>query len=184
MRPPNTLSPLFNHDRQEDGQHHGLTVAYLAMGIGNGAVYAALGLALVMTYKSSGVVNFATGAIALYAAYNYAYLRQGKLFNPIPGLDAKIDLGTKLGIFPALVLAVLIATVLGILLYLIVFRPMRTAPALAKAVAAIGIMLVLQALIALRVKDDSPPVRYIFPRAVSPSAANASPPITSGWRRS
>ncbi len=139
-------------------------VAYLAMGIGNGAVYAALGLALVMTYKSSGVVNFATGAIALYAAYNYAYLRQGKLFNPIPGLDAKIDLGTKLGIFPALVLAVLIATVLGILLYLIVFRPMRTAPALAKAVAAIGIMLVLQALIALRVKDDSPPVRYIFPQ--------------------
>lgn len=139
-------------------------VAYLAMGIGNGAVYAALGLALVMTYKSSGVVNFATGAIALYAAYNYAYLRQGKLLNPIPGFDAKIDLGTKLGIFPALVLAVLIATVLGILLYLIVFRPMRTAPALAKAVAAIGVMLVLQALIALRVKDDSPPVRYIFPQ--------------------
>jgi ABC-type branched-subunit amino acid transport system ATPase component/branched-subunit amino acid ABC-type transport system permease component len=139
-------------------------VAYLAMGIGNGAVYAALGLALVMTYKSSGVVNFATGAIALYAAYNYAYLRQGKLFNPIPGFEAKIDLGTKLGVFPALVIAVLIATVLGILLYLIIFRPMRTAPALAKAVAAIGVMLVLQALIALRVKDDSPPVRYIFPQ--------------------
>ncbi len=139
-------------------------VAYLAMGIGNGAVYAALGLALVMTYKSSGVVNFATGAIALYAAYNYAYLRQGKLFNPIPGFEAKIDLGTKLGVVPALVIAVLIATVLGILLYLIIFRPMRTAPALAKAVAAIGVMLVLQALIALRVKDDSPPVRYIFPQ--------------------
>lgn len=139
-------------------------VAYLAMGIGNGAVYAALGLALVMTYKSSGVVNFATGAIALYAAYNYAYLRQGKLFNPIPGFDAKIDLGGRLGVFPALVIAVLIATLLGVLLYLIIFRQMRTAPALAKAVAAIGVMLVLQALIALRVKDDSPPVRYIFPQ--------------------
>ena len=40
---------------------------------------------------------------------------------------------------------------------------MRTAPALAKAVAAIGIMLVLQALIALRVKDDSP-VRWHLPQ--------------------
>ncbi len=138
--------------------------AYLAMGIGNGAVYAALGLALVMTFKSSGVVNFATGAIALYTAYTYAYLRQGVLLNPIPGFEAKIDLGTKLGVAPAMAIALVIATLLGIALYLIVFRPMRTAPALAKAVAAIGIMLVLQALISLRVGDDSPAVKYIFPQ--------------------
>ncbi|GAB09841.1 putative amino acid ABC transporter permease protein [Gordonia araii NBRC 100433] len=137
--------------------------AYLAMGIGNGAVYAALGLALVMTYKSSGVVNFATGAIALYTAYTYAYLRQGKLLNPIPGFDAKIDLGTKLSVGAAMAGALAIATVLGVLLYLIVFRPMRTAPALAKAVAAIGVMLVIQALISLQVKDDSPAVKAIFP---------------------
>ncbi len=137
--------------------------AYLAMGIGNGAVYAALGLALVMTYKSSGVVNFATGAIALYTAYTYAYLRQGKLLNPIPGFDAKIDLGTKLGVGPAIAAALVAATILGVVLYLLVFRPMRTAPALAKAVAAIGVMLVLQALISLRVKDDSPAVKAIFP---------------------
>ena len=138
--------------------------AYLAMGIGNGAVYAALGLALVMTFKSSGVVNFATGAIALYTAYTYAYLRQGKLLNPIPGFDAKIDLGANLSIVPAMAISVVIATLLGVGLYLVVFRPMRTAPALAKAVAAIGVMLVLQALISLRVKDDSPAVRYIFPQ--------------------
>lgn len=39
-------------------------LAFLILGLGNGAVFAALGLALVMTFKSSGVVNFATGAVA------------------------------------------------------------------------------------------------------------------------
>lgn len=46
-------------------------LTHLALGLGNGAVYAALGLALVMTFRSSGVVNFSTGAVALYVAYTY-----------------------------------------------------------------------------------------------------------------
>ena len=111
--------------------------AFLALGLGNGAVYAALGLALVMTYKSSGVVNFATGAVALYAAYTYAYLRQGELLNPIPGLEPRIDLGGRLGVLPAMVVAVVIASALGVVLYLLIFRWMRTSPLLARAVAAI-----------------------------------------------
>lgn len=138
-------------------------LAFLTLGVGNGAVFAALGLALVMTYKSSGVVNFATGAIALYAAYTYAYLRQGQFLNPIPGFDATVDVGGKWPILPALIVAVLVSSILGVLLYLIVFRPLRTAPALAKAVAAIGVMLVLQAVLALRIGADSPTVGRIFP---------------------
>ncbi|ACY23036.1 ABC transporter related protein [Gordonia bronchialis DSM 43247] len=137
-------------------------LAFFLLGLGNGAVYAALGLALVMTFKSSGVVNFATGAVALYAAYTYAFLRQGVLLHPIPGFDARIDLGGRLGVGPALAGAVVIASVLGILLYLIVFRPMRSAPVLAKAVASIGLMLVIQALLALRVGADAPTVGPIF----------------------
>ncbi|GAA3951952.1 branched-chain amino acid ABC transporter permease/ATP-binding protein [Gordonia caeni] len=138
-------------------------LAFLTLGLGNGAVFAALGLALVMTYKSSGVVNFATGAIALYAAYTYAYLRQGEFLNPVPGFPATIDLGGKWPVLPALIVAVLVAALLGVVLYLIVFRPLRAAPALAKAVAAIGVMLVLQALLALRIGADSPTVGRIFP---------------------
>ncbi len=64
-------------------------LAYLVLGLGNGAVYAAIGLALVMTFKSSGVVNFATGAVALYTAYTYALLRTGELMVPIPGLPER-----------------------------------------------------------------------------------------------
>ncbi|MFC0313247.1 ATP-binding cassette domain-containing protein [Gordonia phosphorivorans] len=138
-------------------------LAFLTLGLGNGAVFAALGLALVMTYKSSGVVNFATGAIALYAAYTYAYLRQGEFLNPIPGFPTTIDLGGKWSVLPALIVSVAVAALLGVLLYLVVFRPLRTAPALAKAVAAIGVMLVIQALLALRIGPDSPTVGRIFP---------------------
>ncbi|WP_042377009.1 branched-chain amino acid ABC transporter permease/ATP-binding protein [Gordonia alkanivorans] len=137
-------------------------LAFLVLGLGNGAVFAALGLALVMTFKSSGVVNFATGAVALYAAYTYAFLRQGELLNPIPGFPTTISLGSDVGVAVAVLISVVIAAILGIILYLLVFRPMRAAPALAKAVAAIGLMLVIQALIALRVGEDTPSVGPIF----------------------
>ncbi|MYR08661.1 ATP-binding cassette domain-containing protein [Gordonia sp. SID5947] len=136
--------------------------AFLALGLGNGAVYAALGLALVMTFKSSGVVNFATGAVALYAAYTFGFLRHGELLNPIPGFPATIDLGGDWGIVPAMIVSVAISALLGVVLYLLVFRQMRTAPALAKAVASIGLMLVIQALIALRVGTETPTVSAIF----------------------
>ncbi|MDH3006820.1 branched-chain amino acid ABC transporter permease/ATP-binding protein [Gordonia alkanivorans] len=139
-------------------------IQFLLLGLGNGAVYAALALALVMTYRSSGVVNFATGAIALYIAYTYAYLRDGELLLiPIPGFPKTIDLGGPLGLAPAMVIALLIAAGLGALLYLCVFRMLRTAPATAKAVASIAVMLVIQALLAARVGTSPVSVDAILP---------------------
>ena len=77
---------------------------FLLLGLANGAVFAALALALVVTYRSSGVLNFATGAIALYGAYTYAFLRQGQLLVLIPGLPEKVDLGSELSFWPATLL--------------------------------------------------------------------------------
>ena len=57
---------------------------FLLLGLANGAVFASLAMALVVTYRSSGVLNFATGTIALYGAYTYAFLRQGQLLVLIP----------------------------------------------------------------------------------------------------
>ncbi|SDU26814.1 Branched-chain amino acid ABC-type transport system, permease component [Gordonia westfalica] len=138
-------------------------IQFLLLGLGNGAVYAALALALVMTYRSSGVVNFATGAIALYIAYTYVYLRDGELLIPITGFPKTIDLGGPLGLAPAMVIALLIAAGLGALLYLCVFRMLRTAPATAKAVASIAVMLVIQALLASRVGTSPVSVDAILP---------------------
>ncbi|MEV0354890.1 branched-chain amino acid ABC transporter permease/ATP-binding protein [Nocardia sp. NPDC050697] len=137
-------------------------LSYLVLGLGNGAVYAALGLALVMTFKSSGVVNFATGAVALYAAYTYALLRKGDLLVPIPGLPERIDLGGPLGVGPAIAISLVAAALLGVLCYALVFRPMRTAPVVAKAVASIGLMIVIQAVIAQRVGTGLVAVQPIF----------------------
>ncbi|HEX9545846.1 MAG TPA: hypothetical protein VF942_00830, partial [Acidimicrobiales bacterium] len=117
---------------------------FLLLGLANGGVFAALALALVVTYRSSGVLNFATGSIALLSAYTYAFLRRGKLLVLVPGLPTTVRLGTDhLGFWPAMLLTLAISAVLGLLLYVVVFRPLRTAPAVARAVASIGVMVVL-----------------------------------------
>ena len=143
-----------------------MALVFLLLGLGNGAVFAALGLALVVTYRSSGVVNFSTGAVALYVAYTYAFLRNGELLIPIPGLPQTVHLSNSMGFVPALAISLVIAAALGALLYALVFRPLRTAPAAAKAVASIGIMILVQALLAARVGTNPVSVSRIFPRKV------------------
>ena len=52
-------------------------------GVAQGALIAAIALGVVLTYRGSGVVNFANGAIAMYVAYVYTVLRSdGALFLP------------------------------------------------------------------------------------------------------
>ena len=104
-------------------------VASLLLGLGNGGVFAALALALVITYRASGVVNFATGAMALYVAYTYAGLRRGELLVPIPGLPKTVDLGQELELLARRrALDGRSRPLLGALLYVLVFRPLRDAP--------------------------------------------------------
>ncbi len=138
-------------------------VASLLLGLGSGGVFAALALALVITYRASGVVNFATGAMALYVAYTYAGLRRGELLVPIPGLPKTVDLGQELEFWPAVALSMVIAAALGALLYVLVFRPLRDAPQLAKAVASLGVLVVIQGLLAIRQGTNTVSVAAIFP---------------------
>jgi ABC-type branched-subunit amino acid transport system ATPase component/branched-subunit amino acid ABC-type transport system permease component len=140
-------------------------VIFLLLGLANGAVFAALALSLVVTYRSSGVVNFATGAIALVTAYTYAFLREGKLLLLLPGLPQTINVGV-MGFWPATALALGITAVLGLLLYLLVFRPLRTAPAVARAVASIGVMLVLTSVMTQRVGVNPVTVGPILPTRI------------------
>ncbi|WP_007508085.1 branched-chain amino acid ABC transporter permease/ATP-binding protein [Pseudofrankia saprophytica] len=139
-------------------------IASLLLGLGNGAVFAALALALVLTYRSSGVINFATGAIALYVAYTYADLREGELLVPIPGLPTTVGLGTdSIPFLPAALLALLIGALLGALLYGLVFRKLLDAPPLAKAVASLGVLVIIQSVMVIRVGVAPVSVEQIFP---------------------
>jgi len=112
-------------------------------------------------------VNFGTGAVGLYAAYVYSYLRQGQFLQPIPGLPATVGIGTSsLGFFPAFALSLLVAAVLGALLYVLVFRPLRSAPALTKLVASIGVMITLSGVLAVQAGSVTIATAQIFPSTV------------------
>ena len=50
-------------------------ILFLLLGLGSGAVYAVLGLGLVLKYRSAGVVDFGHGAVAMFCAYVYIELR-------------------------------------------------------------------------------------------------------------
>ena len=136
---------------------------FLILGLGSGAVYAALSLGMVMTYRSSGVINFSTGAVALFGAYTYSFLRQGQLMVPLPWLPDTIGIGGDPGLAMSLVVAVMLCALLGVVLYLFVFRPLRQAPALAKAVVSIGVMVLLQGILAAKYGTTPIQVGRILP---------------------
>jgi branched-chain amino acid transport system permease protein len=120
---------------------------FLIVGLGAGAAYAALAMALVTTYRGTGVINIAQGAMAMWAAFVYDELRrQGDLVLPV----GRVDLGGGLQVWPALLTGVAVAAALGLILHVAVFRPLRSAPPLAKVVASVGVAITLQALVVLR----------------------------------
>ncbi len=126
---------------------------YLLLGSGAAAVIAAFGLGLVVTHQGSGVVNFAYGAMATWVAYVYADLRTGAYPFPIPGLPARYHFDHDVGFRWAMALSLLTAMLLGLLVYLLVFRPLRRAPALATVVASIGLVIVFTSLVDRRFAD-------------------------------
>jgi branched-chain amino acid transport system permease protein len=129
---------------------------YLLLGTGAGAIMAAFGLGLVITFQGSGVVNFAHGAMAMWIAYVYADLREGSYPFPIPGLPGRYHFGTDdVGFLPAMGLAMLTAVLLGLAVYWLVFRPLAKAPSLAKVVASVGLVIVFTSLVSRRFADKT-----------------------------
>ena len=128
---------------------------FILLGTGAGAIIAAFGLGLVVCYQGCGLVNFAYGAMATWVGYVYADLRRGAYPFPIPGLPARYHFGDDVGIWWAFALSLLTAALMGLLVYHLVFRPLFRAPALAKVVASIGLVIVFTALIERRFPDNS-----------------------------
>lgn len=121
---------------------------FLVLGLGVGAVYAALTLGVVLTYQGTGMINFAAAAMAAVPMYVFEELQDGRLTLPVPWLPS-YDVG-EVSTWAAVAIAVGVAGVLGALTELTVSRPLRKAPPLAKVVAAVGILLTLQAAVGLK----------------------------------
>src|SRR5258708_3961563 len=123
------------------------TVLYAFLGLGAGAAYALIAQGLILVHRGTGVVNFAQGAIAMAAAYAYVWLT-----------------GKNVPVVLAAVLAIVFGGVVGALLQILVIRPLRRAPLLAKLVATLGVILVLQGLVNLAF-SSTPLVKPLLPSA-------------------
>ncbi|HEX6527322.1 MAG TPA: branched-chain amino acid ABC transporter permease/ATP-binding protein [Streptosporangiaceae bacterium] len=122
---------------------------FILLGLGSGALIAGLALAVVLTYRGSGIINLATGGVAMLAGYAYWALRTGRIAN--------------LPTAPALVVSLLFALIIGAAIELIVFRPLRNAAPLAKLVSSLGVLLVAQASMLLAFGTTAQPEPSVLP---------------------
>jgi len=139
---------------------------FLILGLGSGATYAILGQGLVLKYRSAGVVDFAHGAVAMFIAYVFVNLRSfGELELPLVLLPHQISLngGAGLSTGLAIVISLVYAAVLGLLLYVIVYRPLQSASPLTRVCASVGVMLTLQAIAVLNYSTEPVTTNPIFP---------------------
>ncbi len=141
---------------------------FLLTGFGAGSIFAALGLGLVVTYKGTGVINFAAGSMGAWSAYVYNDLHSsGTLAFPVIGIPGSAHLfGSGLAVVPSILIAGFYGAALGLVVYLLVIRPIRNGPVLAKVVASVGVMLAMQALIVERFGNNPQVVNPILPSSV------------------
>jgi ABC-type branched-subunit amino acid transport system ATPase component/branched-subunit amino acid ABC-type transport system permease component len=103
----------------------------------SGAIYSVMASGLVLTYQSSGIFNFAHGAIAFATAYLYFQLHA-----------ATADGGLGWPIVPSAIVAIFVfAPLLGLLLDRILLRRLADAPVYARIVGTIGLLVAFPALV-------------------------------------
>ena len=95
-------------------------------GLATGGIYASLALALVMIYQATHLVNFAQGEMAMFATYLAWSL---------------IDAGMPY--WPAFLITVVLAFVLGVAIERVIIRPVENAPVLAVVVVFIALLVIL-----------------------------------------
>ena len=138
---------------------------FLLLGLGSGAVYAMLALGLVLKHRAAGVVDFGHGAVAMFIAYVYLGLRQdGKLQFPWIWIPHQLSLSSQgMGTAPAILISLAYAMVLGLLMYVGIYRPLRSATPLTRVAASVGTMLLLQAIAVLNYGTTAKSTPAILP---------------------
>ncbi|MGN5239762.1 MULTISPECIES: ABC transporter permease subunit [unclassified Rhodococcus (in: high G+C Gram-positive bacteria)] len=133
---------------------------FIVLGFGLAAVYIGLANGLLLVYRSTGIINFAQGATAMWGAYVYAQLLiDGTLVLPI----GSIEFDEAPSVPVALAFGLVMAVLLGVVTHYVVFRPVRRAPALAQVVVSVALMLTIQALVVIRFGPNSIPIESMIP---------------------
>lgn len=136
---------------------------FLLLGLGAGSVYALLGLGLVLKSRSTGVIDFAQGAVAMFGAYVFLGLRTRGVLE-LPWIVLPHELRVSAGpvpVLPALLLTLVYGTLLGLGVFLVVYRPLLRAAPLTRVCASVGVMLALEAIAVLNfgtTAQSAPPI--------------------------
>lgn len=169
---------------------------FFLLGLGGGALFATMAQSAVLTFKGSGVINIAVGGMAMYVAYTYAGLREGRLMVPplpnplaivegvagwfgahldLPSWPSFVHFSSPVASPTAFAVSIAVAALLGLVAHLLIFKPLRDAPPLAKTVASTGLLLVLQAICILRFGTANIQVKAMMPGKVVHVAGSAVP---------
>jgi branched-chain amino acid transport system permease protein len=124
---------------------------FILLGLGSGALIAAVALGVVVTYRGSGIINLATGGVAMLAGYAFWSLRTGAL-------------GVQLATGPALAISLVFVLAVGAAIEFVAFRPLRAAAPLAKLVSSLGVLLVAQAAMLLAFGTTQKPEPAVLPQ--------------------
>ena len=122
-------------------------LTFTLLGMGPGAIYGLIGIAIVAVHRGSGVINFAAGAMAMASAFLYYSLQHDAGF---PGALAAV-------------IAVIAGAVLGMVVYLVALRPLEKESTLVQMIATLGIMIILQQIASLVFGTDTRLVRSVLP---------------------
>jgi branched-chain amino acid transport system permease protein len=98
-------------------------------GLAAGAIYASVALALVMIYRSTDLVNFAQGEMAMFSTY-----------------IAWTLVNAGLPFWAAFVITLAVSFVGGMVIERVLIRPVENAPVLAAVVVTIGLLLIFNSL--------------------------------------
>jgi branched-chain amino acid transport system permease protein len=122
-----------------------LFLTQLMNGIGNGAIYASLALALVLIYRTTGILNFAQGEMALYSTYLFWYFT---------------DRGMP--VIVAILLTVVLSFIGGAMIERVVIRPVEKSSPLVLVIVTIGMFLALNSIVQVQFGSD---IKTNLPRA-------------------
>jgi len=114
-----------------------LFLTQLMNGIGSGAVYASLALALVLVFRTTGILNFAQGEMALYSTYLVWYFTQ----HDMP-------------VWIAILLAMAISFIGGAAIERVLIRPVEQASPLVLVIVTIGMFLAINSIAQVQFGND------------------------------
>jgi len=122
---------------------------FVVIGLTTGSVYAIAAMGLVVTYSTSGVFNFAHGAVGMVGAFAFYSLT----------VDAGLPMGLSI---PIAVLVV--GPALGVVIDRVLFRRLHGTGAATYVVVSLGLLVVLQALAVAIYGPETRQMDPIFPR--------------------